>query len=192
MPCCNSYRCLIAGKDHRRFPLQSPFCSWGMAAGLFCSNQIQAISRCNSRRDNAYPRIRDILELFIILLSRSPLLGWYWDDSVGLGVHIPFWVNASCCLQALIDVIASLQLSHIFFFFFNLWLQNLKIIFITNERKVVGVIMSLHILKFPCIVLQDLCPDWLCSNIIFLLRLLLWNNNREFSSAIKISQSTIR
>lgn len=107
-------------KGSQKVPFAVSILFWGMAAGLFCSNQIQAKSRCNSRRDNAYPRIRDILELFIILLSRSPLLGWYWDDSVGLGVHIPFWVNASCCLQALIDVIASLQLSHIFFFFLSL------------------------------------------------------------------------
>lgn len=82
----------------------------------------------------------------------------WWFRAVGPGVNILLWVIASCCLQAQINVVVSVRLSHIFFVCVCAWSQNLNLIFITSESKMLDIMTPFHILKVRCMVLKGLCP----------------------------------
>lgn len=141
--------------------MHSPFYSWGKASGLFCSNKIQVKSRCNSRKASTYPRYSDILKLFITPLSWSPLLGQYCDDSEQ-------WVlELTSYSELLLPVVSRLRSMWLFQFDWVtsfvcvcvcVWSQNLNLIFITSESKMLDIITPFHILKVWCMVLKGLCP----------------------------------
>lgn len=82
--------------------------------------------------------------------SIKAILGWI--RAVDLGVNIPLWVTASCFLQALINVVASVGL--LFFFFM---ITKPQAYFYCQWKQGVWLITSPHILKGPYVILQGLC-----------------------------------
>lgn len=69
------HKFLLLGNQHIRFFLHSHFSPWGMAIGYFLSKKIQVKSRWRSRKSSTCPRNNNVLELYVMLLSWSPLLG---------------------------------------------------------------------------------------------------------------------
>lgn len=107
---------------------------------------------------------RAVYHYSIIESFARALLRWF--KAVGLGVNIPLWVIAACCLQAQMNEVGLVGLSHIYFFFFFFFLDHKTSSLFLLPMKARCLASSHHPICWKSC--RGCASDWLCSNAILL------------------------